>query len=180
MSQAQPDDRGPPLPPKFLQDLLTAAILDGNINTAKTLLNHGAEPTHFDLCNAAVRGDRQLVEQIVYKGVDPNDLDSYAVRAAARAGNLDTVETLRDLGADIHGNNEEAVRNAARGDHHEVVRFLLNAGARLDHPIPSPTGGERGPSHEGLSREMAEVLRSFGDRGWDPRSSRPQPPVRRL
>lgn len=170
-------DRGPPLPPKLLQDLLRAAIKDGNANTAEVLIDHGARPSHRDLCDAAAHGAARLTRLIIHSGVDPAQMDDLALRLAARAGDVDTVAVLIEHGANVRADNDEAVRSAAGKDHYEVVRTLLNAGAHLAHPIPSPTGGERGPNHEGLSREMADVLRSFGDRGWDLRSNRPQPPV---
>jgi hypothetical protein len=179
MTEGQPDGRGPPLPRKFLRDLLTAAIKDGNFHMAEVLVDHGAEPSFRALCIAAEKGETQLVWSMLYEGADPTALESMPLRLAARNGHLETVKTLIKHGADASAACNEAVKEAAAADHHEVVMALLNAGAQLTHPVPSPTGGERGPNHEGLSRKMSDVLRAFGDKGWDPRSNSPALPVRR-
>jgi hypothetical protein len=170
----------PALTAGVLNDLLVAAAWDGNRLITEVLLFHGADARHasgYPLVRAAENGHTAIVEMLIRHGAPVNEFDGYAIRQSARYGHLATVNVLIRAGADVAVLNNEAVRLAAAGDHHKVVHALLSAGARLHHPVPSPSGGERGPHHDGLSPAMAEVLRAFGDKGWDPQSPVPPAPV---
>jgi hypothetical protein len=177
--------RGPPpeFSHEFAENLLVAAAWDGNVHMADVLLAFikASQPClDYALARAAEGGHTHIVESLLRRGAKTSENNYYGLRQAARHGYTETVKLLLEhgAGADVAAVGNLAVKDAASGDHFETVRVLLDHGAVLERPIPR----ECGPDHEGLSRGMADVLRTYGDRGVDLRKPGqwPMPAVRKF
>jgi hypothetical protein len=89
------------LPQQFLNQLMMAAVLDGNYHTLETLLDNGADPRWLRdtaLLRAAGLGRTDMVRLPHARGCDVHASDDMAIRLAE--GYPDTVAYLRECGCE--------------------------------------------------------------------------------
>ena len=96
-----------------------------------------AIPSAEDLFDAARRGDRSRVAQLLDAGVDVNAKARYDMTAlmfAADKGHLDVVRLLVERGADVNTADtfykSRAIDSALNNGHRHVAKFLLQHGSR--------------------------------------------------
>lgn len=85
--------------------------------------------------NAVSSKNWRRVFELIDQGVDPNTVRGYAIRQAARAGDLDVVRRLVAKGADPTrrgSNGTTAAINARLADHKTVAAFLKERDAVVD------------------------------------------------
>merc|ERR1712002_576762 len=88
--------------------------------------------------SAAVDGDIKKVQKFIFKGNNPNLLDSSgytALHYAARNGHYDVCEALISAVADVNiptrAGGMTALHRAALKSHIEVIKLLINSGANI-------------------------------------------------
>ena len=124
--------------------LLIWAILGGQLETMKMLLDSGANPNGVDewgvsaLREAAeLRGPRgtEMVELLLTAGADPNRVSRFIAPIVSALGNLQSARTLLRFGADVNvrsHENQTPLHYAVAADRPsalERVEFLVDAGA---------------------------------------------------
>jgi len=78
-------------------------------------LTRAAESGHLDVVDRLLKDPR----------VDPNTMDTYAIRWAAESGHLDVVERLlKDLRVDPADYDNAAIRWAAQNGHLDIFNML--------------------------------------------------------
>lgn len=118
---------------KEQKDPLTQAILA----ETEHMLAHGRMDVPLSLCFAATRGDDLLLNHLLRRGTDPNELDSNgrtALHIGAALGSLQSVALLLDYGADPNKKDSEGnvpLWDAILGGHEPVIKLLEENGARL-------------------------------------------------
>ncbi|XP_075522557.1 potassium channel AKT1-like [Primulina tabacum] len=119
---------------KERQDPLMQSIL---IDT-EHMLAHGRMDMPLSLCFAAARGDDLLLQHLLRRGMDPNELDNNGLSAlhiAASKGSLECVLLLLDYGADPNRRDSEGnvpLWDAILGKHESVIKLLVDNGATLN------------------------------------------------
>lgn len=126
-------------------DLMEVAE-QGQVDVAKTLLEHGANPNMKDnrgstpLMHAFVLGSPaipHMVKLLLDKGADANAYDNSGasvLSVAVHGGDLEVVRLLLERGADVnahHPNNPSALFIAASEGHAEILKLLLEKGTDL-------------------------------------------------
>ncbi len=109
---------------------LESAVRIGNIEIVKYLLESGAQPNlqkhsggDTSLHAAAIRGDNEILQQLLKYGGDPLRVDydgNSPLHYAAMFANLDTAKMLLDLGADPDQKN----RKGETPRDYAIERFL--------------------------------------------------------
>ncbi|KZV53895.1 hypothetical protein F511_23660 [Dorcoceras hygrometricum] len=118
---------------KEREDPLMQSIL---IDT-EHMLAHGRMDMPLSLCFAAARGDDLLLQHLLRRGMDPNELDNNGLSAlhiAASKGSLECVALLLDYGADPNRRDSEGnvpLWDAILGKHESIIRLLVDNGATL-------------------------------------------------
>ncbi|XP_050283173.1 potassium channel AKT1-like [Quercus robur] len=118
---------------KDLNDPIMSQVLVETEN----MLARGRMDLPLSLCFAALRGDDLLLQQLLKRGLDPNELDSNGrtvLHIAAAKGSENCVHLLLEYGADP--NNRDSDGNvplwvAMLGGHEPVINQLLENGAKL-------------------------------------------------
>jgi ankyrin repeat protein len=136
------------------------------VEAVEILLQHGASATEQGEYGrpihkaASLEVTRLLVER---GGAEINEVDScgyWPLRSAAFAGDFAWVKWLLDHGAqiDLTSTGETALHSAVFVDALDVTRLLLEHGANPNaRDVDDDT-----PLHQVRSREMVQLLRSFG------------------
>ncbi|XP_057864709.1 potassium channel AKT1 [Cryptomeria japonica] len=102
------------------------------------LMSRGRLDLPINLCFAASRGDAQIMEQLLNRGIDPNEADFSGrtpLHIAAARGFMDCVRLLLSFGADVNSKDEDGsfpLWEAILGRHELVAKFLSENGASLD------------------------------------------------
>ena len=86
---------------------------------------------NYALRKAAKAGDLEMVKWLVEHGADIHANDNDALIAASEDGHLDVVKYLVEHGADIHAEGDKAVKAAVEDGHFEVVKYLVEQGANI-------------------------------------------------
>lgn len=101
------------------------------------MLAHGRMDMPLSLCFAAARGDDLLLQHLLRRGLDPNELDNNGLSAlhiAASKGSQECVLLLLDYGADPNRRDSEGnvpLWDAILGKHESVIKLLVDNGATL-------------------------------------------------
>lgn len=137
---------------------LHQAVLDGELDTARELLGHGANTEAIDkdhrtaIHMAAENGHVEILTMLLAAGArieavtismisphpsvdDHTDSGMTALQLAARYGHTEIVMILLAGGANIEATNDmrhTALHFAARSGHDETVKTIICAGAELD------------------------------------------------
>jgi ankyrin repeat protein len=123
---------------------LMAAVMAGNTELVRTLLDRGAEPSGGPgsdaLGWAASRGQLDIAAELLARGADPNaeGIICTPLMSAARGKHRSLVQLLLSHGADAeHGSaNDSPLQQAADQGQVEIVEFLLDAGADPNRGTP--------------------------------------------
>jgi len=115
--------------------------------TAFLFLGQAAPPSADELFDAARRGDRARVAQLLDAGIDVNAkarYDATALFFAADKGHLEVVRLLVERGADVNLTDTfykfRAIDMARMNDHADVVKYLVEHGSKpamADTPPPA-------------------------------------------
>ena len=104
------------------------------VDTFKYFIEEGVN-IHADddyaLRYAAKNGNLELVKFLVDNNADIHAYNDYAFRYAAEYGYLEIVKYLIDNGANIHARNDYALIYAAGNGYLEVVQYLIENGANI-------------------------------------------------
>ncbi|KAA8525368.1 hypothetical protein F0562_007214 [Nyssa sinensis] len=103
----------------------------------ENMLAQGRMDLPLSLCFAAMRGDDLLLQQLLRRGLDPNELDSNgrtALHIAASKGSMECALLLIDSGADPNRKDSEGnvpLWDAILGRHKSVTKLLVDNGAMI-------------------------------------------------
>ncbi|KAH7278030.1 hypothetical protein KP509_38G020400 [Ceratopteris richardii] len=103
----------------------------------ESLMSNSTIGVRLNMCFVTMKGDCKLIEQLLKRGRDPNEIDSFArtsLHIAAANGMLDCVNSLFLYGANPNIEDENGnvpLWEAIRGRHKFVAETLWEAGARL-------------------------------------------------
>mmetsp|Transcript_21250 Transcript_21250/g.55281 ORF Transcript_21250/g.55281 Transcript_21250/m.55281 type:complete len:965 (-) Transcript_21250:169-3063(-) len=132
--------------------LLTMPCQEGNVDTVRLLLQHGASPegahpTEFPLMIASAHNHMEVCQTLVEAGASVNRVavgaqaGATALIAALQYSHLRIASFLLDNGADIHYEGEygNALTMAARTGKIDTVKFVLDHGGKCadgrKHPL---------------------------------------------
>lgn len=114
--------------------ILQRAVLDGQLDVVKYLVEHGAD-IHYGndkiLIDAVSTGYLDIIKYLVSIGININRLYEDPLSEAATRGYLDIVKYLLSQGANIHQNNDLALISAVFAENLDVVDYLLSQGADI-------------------------------------------------
>eukprot|EP00300_Choanocystis_sp_HF-7_P007351 c15251_g1_i1.p1 GENE.c15251_g1_i1~~c15251_g1_i1.p1 ORF type:complete len:283 (-),score=72.98 c15251_g1_i1:78-926(-) len=120
---------------------LHVAALHGHIETARLLIQHGADPNAQDdsqrspVYMAAIHGFVQLVHLLAHSGAGLNTFDvnhHTPLHAASECGHTDVVRLLIENGAQVNTKDwlgRTPVYDASCAGYSEIVRLLVSKGA---------------------------------------------------
>eukprot|EP01018_Ginkgo_biloba_P022521 Gb_14908 [translate_table: standard] len=100
-------------------------------------LARGRMDVPVSLCFVASRGDSLLMEELLKRGMDPNETDNNSrtpLHIAAEKGYKDSVRLLLDFGADVNSKDQHGsvpLWEAILGRHGQIAKLLRENGARL-------------------------------------------------
>lgn len=132
------------------EEMLTRAMVAGDLKTAESLLSVGLNPDVRDrygrtpLINAVTFGETKLVQLLLAYHADPNahverpnasQLAETPLQAAAREGNLPVARMLIKAGAHVDVKGAEgrtALSSAAFVSHLDMMRFLIDNSADVN------------------------------------------------
>ncbi|CAL5360690.1 unnamed protein product [Camellia sinensis] len=112
-------------------------IMEGVLLETENMLAHGRMDLPLSLCFATLRGDDLLLDQLLRRGLDPNESDNNgrsALHIAASKGSENCVLLLLDYGASPNGRDLEGnvpIWEAMMADHEPVVKILADNGATI-------------------------------------------------
>ncbi|KAL1816079.1 hypothetical protein ACET3Z_018653 [Daucus carota] len=110
-------------------------VMEGVLLETEHMLARGRMDLPLSLCFATLRGDDQLLNQLLKRGLDPNESDNNnrtALHIAASKGNENCVLLLLDYGADPNSRDLEGnvpLWEAMLSNHEQVVKVLADNGA---------------------------------------------------
>nr|CAG27094.1 inwardly rectifying potassium channel subunit [Daucus carota] len=110
-------------------------MMEGVLLETEHMLARGRMDLPLSLCFATLRGDDQLLNQLLKRGLDPNESDNNnrtALHIAASKGNENCVLLLLDYGADPNSRDSEGnvpLWEAMLSNHEQVVKVLADNGA---------------------------------------------------
>ncbi len=125
-------------------EALLTAIGNSELEAAQRCLEAGVDPCQLDesgklpICEAAIKGDKEMVELLLEHGTDVNQADGpgqSALAGAAFRGHQDMVGLLLENGADVDATSSlggTALYWASCGGHFEIIRHLVEAGCDVD------------------------------------------------
>ncbi|KAL9260330.1 Potassium channel AKT1-like protein [Drosera capensis] len=112
-------------------------LMQSVLKDVENMLARGRMDLPLSLCFAASRGDEPLLQQLLKKGADPNELDSNgrtALHVAAARGKDTCVGILLEYGADPNVKDTEGsvpLWDAIVGRHKSAIELLMSNGAIL-------------------------------------------------
>lgn len=116
---------------------LNDPIMEGVLVETENMLARGRMDLPVSLCFAAERGDDLLLQQLLKRGLDPNESDNNgrtALHIAACKGKENCVLLLLDYGANPNVRDSDgnvALWEAILGGHESVTKLLAENGATL-------------------------------------------------
>ncbi|KAJ0780666.1 putative cyclic nucleotide-binding domain, potassium channel, voltage-dependent, EAG/ELK/ERG [Helianthus annuus] len=116
---------------------LNDPLMEGILLETEKMLAHGRMDLPLSLSFATRRGDDQLLQKLLKKGLDPNESDNNgrtALHIAASQGSENCVVLLLDYGADPNCTDSDGnvpLWEAMMGNHETVIRLLADNGATL-------------------------------------------------
>jgi ankyrin repeat protein len=160
------------------QSLLQIALVNGQPEVARLLVEQGADVNYVDqarrsvLFLAAEKCNTETVRFLLERGANdqPDFYFGSAIFGAASAANVVLVRLLAERGADIHQRVLGAgtlLHTAAFHDATEVIDFLLDAG--MDVNLDGRGDSGNCPLHSAVSANKPNAVRSLLERGADPR-----------
>lgn len=118
--------------------MLLAAVIQGDLNSVRTILDSGDESTNLShgscICLAARKGHRNIVELLLEHGFNVNEEDAQgrtAIYHAVERDDFETTELLLQNGADPNG-KYDLLSSAARKGFVSVVQVLVDFGADVN------------------------------------------------
>ena len=129
--------------PANLSKLLDAAVVQGNVESVRAFLDHGADPNLYSakrgesvLHSSIALGHKDVAMVLLEKGADVNAKASDSGRTplmlAAAKGEAEMVKILLEKGADANisdTSGKTALELAEETGHTEIVHLLLDVGA---------------------------------------------------
>ncbi|KAM0934958.1 putative cyclic nucleotide-binding domain, potassium channel, voltage-dependent, EAG/ELK/ERG [Dioscorea sansibarensis] len=112
-------------------------VMEGVLRETENMLARGRLDLPLTLCFAATRGDDLLLNQLLRRGLDPNESDNNgrtALHIASSKGSENCVLLLLDYGADPNSKDSDGgvpLWEAILGKHNAVIRLLTDNGANL-------------------------------------------------
>ncbi|TQD90503.1 hypothetical protein C1H46_023941 [Malus baccata] len=113
-------------------------IMEGVLLETETMLARGRMDLPLSLCFAAIRGDDLLLNQLLKRGLDPNESDNNgrsALHIASSKGSENCVLLLLDYGADPNSRDSDGnvpLWEAILNGHEQIAKLLLDNGANLN------------------------------------------------
>ncbi|KAM2620920.1 hypothetical protein FF1_026181 [Malus domestica] len=113
-------------------------IMEGVLLETETMLARGRLDLPLSLCFAAIRGDDFLLNQLLKRGLDPNESDNNgrsALHIASSKGSDNCVLLLLDYGADPNSRDSDGnvpLWEAILNGHEQIAKLLLDNGANLN------------------------------------------------
>ncbi|PNT72497.1 hypothetical protein BRADI_2g45170v3 [Brachypodium distachyon] len=152
---------------QLLKDQKDNSVMVGVLKEIENMLARGRLDLPITLCFAVTRGDDLLLQQLLKRGLDPNETDNdgrTALHIAASKGNEQCIRLLLDYGADPNARDPEGkvpLWEAVYAKHDAVVQLLLEGGADLSL-------GDTGlyaciAVEENNTELLEEILRHDGD-----------------
>lgn len=112
-------------------------VMQGVLAETENMLARGRMDLPLTLCFAAMRGDGSLMQQLLRRGLDPNESDNHgrtALHTAASKGSQNCVLLLLDYGAEPNSKDSEGnipLWEAILERHESVVKLLIDNGADI-------------------------------------------------
>ncbi|MQM06528.1 hypothetical protein Taro_039352 [Colocasia esculenta] len=112
-------------------------VMEGVLRETENMLARGRMDLPLTLCFAAIRGDDLLMQQLLRRGLDPNETDNNRrtpLHIAASNGSENCVLLLLDYGADPNSRDSDGsvpLWEALLGRHEAVIKLLVDNGADL-------------------------------------------------
>ncbi|TYI48308.1 hypothetical protein E1A91_D13G238800v1 [Gossypium mustelinum] len=113
-------------------------IMEGVLIETENMLTRGRMDLPLNLCFAALRGDDLLLNQLLKRGLDPNESDNNgrtALHIAASKGSENCILLLLDYGADPNVKDSEGnvpLWEAMLAGHDQVAKLLKENGASIN------------------------------------------------
>ncbi|MDX2212680.1 MAG: ankyrin repeat domain-containing protein [Oculatellaceae cyanobacterium bins.114] len=159
---------------------LGAAVLKGDANTVRTLLQAGANPNPSAwyeppvLVIAARKGDVEIVQALIAAGANVNrGFDELPLHTAAEEGHLEVVRLLLEAGADVEGYEEDewtALMAASFAGYLAIAQLLVERGADVnawsqgETPLMLAARGAHREVYQFLYPLVSDEIRAIGDR----------------
>ncbi|KAG6505943.1 hypothetical protein ZIOFF_031256 [Zingiber officinale] len=121
----------------LLQERRDDPVMEALLRETENMLTRGRVDLPLTLGFAIVRGDDVLLQQLLRRGLDPNESDDEgrtALHLAASKGNEHCVRQLLDYGADPNSRDSGGsvpLWEAIVGKHEGVAKLLVDNGAQL-------------------------------------------------
>ncbi|CAA6671729.1 unnamed protein product [Spirodela intermedia] len=115
----------------------TDPLMQDILRETENMLTRGRLELPLTLCFAAIRGDDSLMQQLLRRGLDPNEADNNrrtALHIAASKGSESCVHLLLDYGANPNSRDSDGsvpLWEAILGKHEGVIKILMDNGADL-------------------------------------------------
>uniref|UniRef100_A0A1D1Z8U8 Potassium channel n=1 Tax=Anthurium amnicola TaxID=1678845 RepID=A0A1D1Z8U8_9ARAE len=112
-------------------------LMEEVLRETENMLARGRMDLPLTLCFAAIRGDDLLMQQLLRRGMDPNEADNNRrtpLHISASKGSENCVSLLLDFGADPNSRDSEGsvpLWEAILGKHEDVIKLLTNNGGDL-------------------------------------------------
>ncbi|KAL3746610.1 hypothetical protein ACJRO7_015556 [Eucalyptus globulus] len=112
-------------------------LMEELLDETEHMLARGNMELPLSLCFAAMRGDDQLLHQLLRRGLDPNEVDKNgrtAMHIAASIGSQHCVTLLLEFGGDPNIKDSEGsvpLWDAIVGKHESVIKLLSDNGATI-------------------------------------------------
>uniref|UniRef100_A0A7N0VJG2 Potassium channel n=1 Tax=Kalanchoe fedtschenkoi TaxID=63787 RepID=A0A7N0VJG2_KALFE len=112
-------------------------IMQEILTDTESMLARGRMDVPLSLCFAVGRGDDLLLNQLLRRGVDPNEVDGSgrtAMHIAAASGYEHCISLLLEYGANVNMKDSEGnvpLWDAILGGHGKIIKLLSDNGARL-------------------------------------------------
>ncbi|WOK95796.1 potassium channel AKT1-like [Canna indica] len=122
---------------QYLKEQVDDPLMEGLLKEIENMLTRGRLDLPLTLCFAIIRGDDLLLQQLLKRGLDPNESDNSghtALHIAAAKGNEHCVRLLLDYDANPNSKDSEGsipLWEAILGKHDQVAQLLKDNGAEL-------------------------------------------------
>lgn len=159
---------------------LGAAVLEGDINIVRMLLEAGADPNPSVwyetpvLVEAVRKGQVEIVQVLIAAGANVNrGVDELPLHTAAEEGHVEIVRLLLEAGANVEGHEEDgwtALMDASSAGHLSIVQLLVEQGADVNAWSQGETSlmlaarGVHREVYEFLYPLVSDEIRAIGDR----------------